>query len=248
MATKRYISTSFWDDEWVHNLDPSEKLMYLYFMTNTLTNIAGVYKISTDRISYDTGFNKKTIENIMKKFYESKKLVYVHGYVIIPTWPRHQSWQTKDKIKSGIDAVLNSLPDNILEEMARAQYDYIHDRLSIDYHSNRDEPNYSNSNSNSDTDYIMGDSDKPNQQKRKKFIPPTLDEVRAYFAEKGTRIDPIEFFNYYSGSDWKKSNGGRVTDWKKCLTTWEKNANNGYGRKNEMRIQNQSSFLDMEEA
>jgi len=46
MSTQRYISTSFWDDPWITSLDPSEKLLYLYLMTNTSTNISGVYKLS----------------------------------------------------------------------------------------------------------------------------------------------------------------------------------------------------------
>ena len=42
---KRYISTTFWDDEWVQSLDFTEKGLYLYLLTNSLTNIAGVYKL-----------------------------------------------------------------------------------------------------------------------------------------------------------------------------------------------------------
>ena len=30
MAKKRYISTTFWRDEYVSNLDPIEKLLFLY--------------------------------------------------------------------------------------------------------------------------------------------------------------------------------------------------------------------------
>ena len=67
MSTQRYISTSFWDDEWIQTLDPSEKLLYLYFMTNPLTNIAGVYKVTERRVSFDTGFNISTIQHIMSK-------------------------------------------------------------------------------------------------------------------------------------------------------------------------------------
>jgi len=37
---KRYISTKFWDDEFIVNLDPIEKLLFMYFLTNPLTNVA----------------------------------------------------------------------------------------------------------------------------------------------------------------------------------------------------------------
>ena len=74
MATQRYISTSFWDDEWIQELDPSEKLLYLYLMTNPLTNIAGVYKLSIRRISFDTGFTEDIVKNILERFEKDKKV------------------------------------------------------------------------------------------------------------------------------------------------------------------------------
>ena len=40
---QRYINTKFWDDNYVIQLDPSEKLMFIYFITNPLTNICGIY-------------------------------------------------------------------------------------------------------------------------------------------------------------------------------------------------------------
>ena len=39
----RYIKTKFWDDSYIIELNPHEKLLFLYLITNPLTNIAGVY-------------------------------------------------------------------------------------------------------------------------------------------------------------------------------------------------------------
>jgi hypothetical protein len=64
MATHRYIATSFWQDDWIQSLDPSEKYMYLYLMTNPLTTIAGIYKIGNRQISFDTGYNQNTVMTI----------------------------------------------------------------------------------------------------------------------------------------------------------------------------------------
>ena len=102
MGTHRYIATSFWDDDWVQTLDPSEKLLYLYLMTNPLTDISGVYKIADRRISFDTGFNADTIKNIMGKFEKAGKAFRMDEYIILPSWPKHQNWETSPKIKEGI--------------------------------------------------------------------------------------------------------------------------------------------------
>jgi len=114
MATHRYISTTFWDDDFIQSLDPSEKLVYLYFMTNPLTNLAGVYKITVKRMCYDTGFNADTINHIIAKFEKAGKAYMKGEYIILPSWPKHQSWETKNDIKKGIVSILDKLPTDIM--------------------------------------------------------------------------------------------------------------------------------------
>jgi hypothetical protein len=124
MATQRYISTSFWDDEWVQTLDPSEKLLYLYLMTNPLTNIAGVYKISNRRIGFDTGFNLETINNILEKFKNRGKVYRFNEYIAIPTWPKHQEWEKRQKIRDGIVSELQKLSDDVIEFLDGIGYQF----------------------------------------------------------------------------------------------------------------------------
>jgi hypothetical protein len=114
MSTHRYIATSFWDDDWIQGLDPSEKLLYMYLMTNPLTNIAGIYKITDKRISFDSGFNMDTIHGIITKFEKDGKAYRMGEYVVLPSWPKHQSWENKDDIFKGIVKILNSLTDTEL--------------------------------------------------------------------------------------------------------------------------------------
>lgn len=68
------------------------------------------------------------------------------------------------------------------------------------------------------------DKDKERKKyKRKKEVPPTIDEVRAYCIERGNNVDPERFIDYYASQKWKKANGQPVSDWKACVRTWEKN-------------------------
>lgn len=153
MATQRYISTSFWDDEWITTLDPSEKLLYLYLMTNTLTNISGVYKIAVRRICFDTGFNSDTVGHIMTKFEKAKKAHRIGEYIAIPSWPKHQNCETRLKIKEGVSACLKELPKEVLIELVKIGYKFnlkpVFDILSIPYIY---DTNYSDSDSDSDSD------------------------------------------------------------------------------------------------
>lgn len=58
--------------------------------------------------------------------------------------------------------------------------------------------------------------------KRTKFIPPTLEEVRAYARERNSGVDPEHFFNYFNEGNWKDSKGNSVRNWKQKFMTWEK--------------------------
>ena len=161
MATQRYISTSFWDDRWIQNLDPSEKLMYLYLMTNPLTNIAGIYKIENRRISFDTGFNVETVNSILEKFEKAKKVYRKDEYIIIPTWAKHQKWETNAKIKAGIEAILKSLSPELVGFLKKIGYTYPIDSLCIPYVY---PTSYYDSDSDTDSDTDISLSAQPEPQ------------------------------------------------------------------------------------
>lgn len=53
---------------------------------------------------------------------------------------------------------------------------------------------------------------------------PTREDVRAYVKEKGYHFDPDHFYDYYSASNWHLQGGKKITRWKQCCVTWERNA------------------------
>ena len=67
------------------------------------------------------------------------------------------------------------------------------------------------------------------KHKKSGFNPPTREEVRAYVKEKGYHFDPDHFFDYYDASNWHLQGGKRVTRWKQCCVTWERNAKGKQG-------------------
>lgn len=97
---------------------------------------------------------------------------------------------------------------------------------------------YIDSNTSSNTTSktnIRAKKSKPRKQTQ--FVPPTLEEVRAYVSERGYHFDPQAFFDYYSASDWHMQNGKPVKRWKQCCVTWENN--HRYDKPAPKRIQQQ---------
>lgn len=50
--------------------------------------------------------------------------------------------------------------------------------------------------------------------------PNSVEEVRAYVAEKGLSVDPDYFWEYYEDAEWKDVKGKPVKNWKLKARTW----------------------------
>jgi hypothetical protein len=61
------------------------------------------------------------------------------------------------------------------------------------------------------------------KKEAKKFIAPSIDEVRSYFEEKGFPTDLVQqVYSHYADADWTKANGGKVLDWKRTISNnWQ---------------------------
>jgi hypothetical protein len=50
---------------------------------------------------------------------------------------------------------------------------------------------------------------------------PTLDEVKAYCAERGSKVDPDKWFAYYESNGWRVGKNP-MKNWQAAVRTWEK--------------------------
>lgn len=60
------------------------------------------------------------------------------------------------------------------------------------------------------------------REKRKRFIPPTLEEVAAYCNERHNSVNPSAFVDFYSANGWVQGRGKPIRDWKAAVRTWER--------------------------
>jgi len=120
MSKKRYVDTKFWDDNYIIDKDPIEKLLYLYLLTNTLTNISGIYEINIRRIAFDTGIDKEMVLKILERFEEDDKIKYKDGWVAIKNFIKYQ--MDNPKIRAGICYELKNKPKELVDFVETLDY------------------------------------------------------------------------------------------------------------------------------
>ena len=76
---------------------------------------------------------------------------------------------------------------------------------------------------------INSSEEKEVKGKRKPaFQPPTLEAVMEYAKERGNKIDPIAFFDFYEANGWVQGKQGKpLKDWKAAVRYWERTGING---------------------
>lgn len=59
------------------------------------------------------------------------------------------------------------------------------------------------------------------KEKVKRFVAPTVAEVKEYCDSRGNNIDPENFVDHYEANGWFRGKT-KVKSWKACVRTWEK--------------------------
>jgi len=84
--------------------------------------------------------------------------------------------------------------------------------------------------------------------KKKKFTPPTLEEVETYIEENNLTVNAKDFVDYFEATGWVDARGQKVVSWKGKLRTWQKfQPQNKTRQKSESSTSNPFLKLMMEE-
>ena len=124
MAKQRYVNTRFWSDNFISELNPLDRYLFLYFLTNEHTNICGIYEVPLKTISFETGLELDMLKKMLNRL--KGKVFYINGWVYIKNFAKHQA--VNESIKKGIDVEKSRIPQNILSEIEKTDPD-VYDRL-----------------------------------------------------------------------------------------------------------------------
>ncbi len=69
---------------------------------------------------------------------------------------------------------------------------------------------------------------------RKRFVPPTLEQVKDYIKQNNYNLNAEKFFKYFTEAEppWTDSKGNKVRNWKQKIITWSENRGSNSNSKN----------------
>jgi DnaD/phage-associated family protein len=143
MATYRQVQTSFWQDGFVLDLTPEEKYFFLYLMTNSKTSQCGIYELPKRIIETETGYNRETVDKLLKRFEEYGKILYCDKTkeIMIVNWIKHNKINSP-KVKACIRKELMQVKNKEFVALFLSQceqYGYGIDTVSIDLGEEKEE-------------------------------------------------------------------------------------------------------------
>lgn len=94
-------------------LNPLDRLLFLYLLTNEHTNISGIYEISEHKIAFDTGLERDTLVKAMIPRLEPK-VYFKDNWIILINFTKHQNLRSDDVVK-GIKREFDLAPITVQE-------------------------------------------------------------------------------------------------------------------------------------
>ncbi|MCK4782092.1 hypothetical protein KAS79_04210 [Candidatus Parcubacteria bacterium] len=102
MAEFKQIKIRIWQDNWFLSLNPEEKLLWFFLLTNQNAHISGLYELPKPLISPLTGI--KDWNKILLKFIKDDKILYDNKWIFIINKIKHQpiGGNFKDNVQKSI--------------------------------------------------------------------------------------------------------------------------------------------------
>jgi len=232
---------------------PEDKYFYIYLLTNPQTNICGCYEVSYSQMTRQTGYNKETIDRLFERFENIHKVIKFNRStkeILLINWYKY-NWSKSEKTLVGVENVAKHIKSDEFRRYVFDIIDCIRNDTPIMGHICPMQASVSDTVTVSDTDSVsdsITDTDnkdkeqedireanntKENKQKRKKFVPPTVEEVEDYCFERNNKVDAEMFVDFYSSKGWMIGKN-LMKDWKAAVRTWERKDKEN-GQKNQTR-------------
>lgn len=234
MALSRTIQLSFWtDSKIIDDFTPEDRYFYLYLMTNPHTNLCGCYEISIKQMADELGYSRETVEKLIERMSTTHEVITYSNRtkeLIILHWHRY-NWTSSDKFVTALEREIEKVKD---PQFKAYLYGLLSDEdtVSIPYQYCMD-TSYNTIHYNTITQDADNNAEiKPKKATgKKRFSPPTVEDVLKYCEERKNKVNAEQFIDYYTARGWKTKGGATMVDWQAAVRTWERNEYGNAGRK-----------------
>ena len=90
----------------------------------------------------------------------------------------------------------------------------------------------------------LKEKEKVKEKARARFIPPTIDEVKSYCAERKNGISAEQFVDFYTSKGWMVGSA-KMKDWRSAVRTWERRDRERVGAQNSAFLERQESLEEI---
>lgn len=116
MANYRQLYTSFWQDAFILAMPYIERYFYIYLMTNSKTNLCGIYELPRTVAVLETGLPMTKVNELMDKFEKQYHRIVcstITDEIVITNWMKHND-NPSPKFQSAVQTAFNSVKDRSL--------------------------------------------------------------------------------------------------------------------------------------
>ena len=121
MADFRYFRCSTWHDDYVLELDPHAKLLFVWAFTNEHVNQAGFMTLHPRTAAFETGLSIEEVTALLDRFERDGKILRDGRLVFIANFPKHQS-TSSEKLLKRIARDLDALGQTPLVDEFKRRY------------------------------------------------------------------------------------------------------------------------------
>lgn len=100
MGDYRIIKCRYWSDPFIRTLSPEGRTIYLWMFTNEHSNQAGLYYITEDTISIETGYPIDRVSVVLDTLSKKKKIIFTPEKLLwVKNFIRHQCSRSPKVLK-----------------------------------------------------------------------------------------------------------------------------------------------------
>lgn len=88
----RILYTKIYKDEFFADLTPSEKFLFIYYLTNEKVNIIHCYEITDREVTFDTGIDRDKIGVFKEKLQKSGRMLFFQSYVYLRNASKYENY------------------------------------------------------------------------------------------------------------------------------------------------------------